>query len=81
MLATSELAAAREGHRQGEMDKHLPHRSNFEVELADAQIRLFDTGRGLGLSLGDALYEKCAYNAVREDHTHAHRLSAGGKKY
>jgi hypothetical protein len=81
MLVTSELAEALEGHRKGLMDDKLPHRRMFEVELADALIRLLDIAGGLGLDLGGAMVEKLAYNATRQDHTDAARLSPGGKKY
>lgn len=33
------------------------------------------------LDLSGAVEEKLAYNKSREDHTHAHRISAGGKKF
>lgn len=36
---------------------------------------------GLGLDLGGAFEEKMTYNAIREDHTHAARKLATGKKY
>jgi len=42
MLAASELAEAMEGERKDLMDDHLPHRKMFDVELADAAIRLLD---------------------------------------
>ena len=81
MLTVSELAEALEGHRKSLSDEKLPHRSAFEVELADALIRLLDIAGGLQLDLGGAYAEKMQYNAVRKDHTREHRLSANGKKY
>lgn len=81
MLVTSELAEAMEGHRKSLPDDKLPHRSMFEVEIADAMIRLFDIAGGLGLDLGAAFEEKLAFNAVRTDHQIESRLAAGGKKY
>jgi len=81
MLVTSELGEALEGHRKDLMDKHLPNRKNFEVELADALIRIFDTCAGLGLDVGGALVEKAEVNRVREDHKVENRLKEGGKKY
>ena len=81
MLVTSELGEALEGHRKGMADAHLPERSSFEVEIADAVIRLFDMAGGLGLDLAGAFEAKLAYNATRHDHTNAARLAAGGKKY
>lgn len=81
MLTTSELAEAMEGHRKNLMDDKLPHRKMFEVELADALIRIFDIGAGLNLDLGGAFKEKMAYNAIREDHQIEARKAAHGKKY
>jgi NTP pyrophosphatase (non-canonical NTP hydrolase) len=81
MLVTSELGEALEGHRKGIADAHLPERPSFEVEIADAVIRLFDMAGGLGLDLAGAFEAKLAYNATRHDHTNAARLAAGGKKY
>lgn len=81
MLCVTELAEALEGHRKGLPDDKLPHRSMFEVEIADCLIRLFDIAGGLGLDLGGAFEEKMQYNAQRVDHTREHRLAAGGKRY
>lgn len=80
MLCVSELAEAMEGHRKGLMDDHLPHRSMLEVELADAIIRIFDMGGGLGLNIAEAMAEKMAYNTHRHDHKPEVRLN-GGKAY
>lgn len=41
-LVSTEISEATEGERKDLMDDHLPHRKMGEVELADAQIRLFD---------------------------------------
>lgn len=81
MLTVSEIAEAMEGHRKDLPDDKLPHRKMFEVELADAVIRIFDIAGGLGLDLAGAFEEKMAFNAVREDHTHEARKQAHGKKY
>jgi len=81
MLCVSELAEAMEGHRKDLPDDKLPHRSMFEVELADCLIRIFDLAGGYGLDLGGAFEEKMAYNATRRDHSIAARLETGGKKY
>lgn len=80
-LIHSEISEALEGARKDKMDDHLPHRKSIEVELADALIRIFDTGCGLGLDLGSALVEKMQYNAYREDHKIESRLKADGKKF
>jgi hypothetical protein len=70
-----------EGHRKNLADDKLPHRSMFEVELADAIIRIFDMAGAHNLDLGGAMFEKMHYNSKREDHTLAHRMSDNGKKY
>lgn len=80
-LVHSEISEALEGHRKGLPDDKLPHRAMFEVELADAVIRILDLAGGLELDLGGAIMEKLAYNQKRADHTREGRLAAGGKKY
>lgn len=80
-LVHSEISEALEGARKNRMDDHLPHRKQIEVELADALIRIFDIGGGLGLDLGGALAEKLAYNRSRLDHKVENRLKADGKKF
>jgi NTP pyrophosphatase (non-canonical NTP hydrolase) len=81
MLCVSELAEAMEGHRKGLPDDHLPHRSMFEVEIADCVIRILDLCGGLKLDLAGAVAEKRAYNRTRADHSHEARLAPGGKRY
>lgn len=73
ILIVSEIGEAVEGHRKDKMDEHLPHRKSFEVEIADAMIRIFDMCGGLGIDLGGAMMEKLNYNRTRP---HVH-----GKKY
>ena len=51
MLTVSELGEALEGDRKSLMDDKLPHRSMFEVELADTLIRILDYVGGLNLPL------------------------------
>lgn len=80
-LITSELCEAMEGHRKDLMDDKLPHRKMFEVELADALIRLLDLAGGMNLDLGGAFVEKMAYNAQRPDHKLENRIKPGGKAY
>ena len=80
-LIHSEISEAMEGFRKGIPDDHLPDRKMDEVELADALIRIFDLAGAHGMDLGGALLEKFAYNQTREDHTTAHRLGEGGKKF
>lgn len=144
-LVHSELTEAWEGHADDLNDDKLPHRKMFEVELADAQIRLLDIagayacdleaptndiritslesalldahrdvsramegnrknksrdgrkvfdieianafamisaiGDFTGADVPGAIAEKVEFNAKREDHKIAHRLSDNGKKY
>lgn len=79
-LMHSELSEALEGERKGGNDKHLAERSNVEVELADAIIRIADYAGGFGYDVAGATVEKIEYNATRQDHSRAARLAAGGKK-
>jgi len=81
LLVVSEITEAMEGHRKSLKDDKLPWRQMFEVELADALIRIFDLAAGLGLDLGGAFVEKMAYNAQREDHKLEARRAENGKKY
>jgi NTP pyrophosphatase (non-canonical NTP hydrolase) len=81
MLVVSELAEALEGHRKSLRDAHIPNRISFEVELADAVIRILDIAGALGLDLGGAVADKLEYNASRLDHTTEARLKPDGKKY
>ena len=81
MLTVSELSEAMEGHRKGLMDDHLPHRKMFEVELADAIIRIFDMAGALNLDVAGAFREKMIYNLSRADHKPENRRLEGGKKY
>ncbi len=81
MLVVSELSEAMEGHRKNLQDDHLLDRSMFEVELADAVIRICDIAGGCQLDIGSAIVEKLAYNAHRADHKPAARLAPGGKAY
>ena len=81
MLVTSELAEALEGHRKQLMDEKLPQYKNFDVEIADAFIRLFDLCGGLGINIEEIIEAKLAYNAVREDHKLENRVKPGGKAY
>lgn len=80
-LIHSEVSEAMEGFRTDAKDKHLPHRDNMEVELADAVIRCFDLAGGLGYDLAGAIAEKLAVNAKRADHRPENRALAGGKKF
>ena len=80
-LVHSEISEAMEGSRKDLMDDKLPHRKMFEVELADALIRIFDIAGGYDLDIGGALAEKLEYNAKRSDHKIENRLKQNGKKF
>lgn len=80
-LVHSEVSEAMEGARKGLMDDKLPHRPMLEVELADAVIRIFDMGGGLGLDIAGAIAEKLDFNAQRADHKIENRLQDGEKKF
>ncbi len=80
-LIHSEISEAMEGDRKNIMDDHLPSRKMFEVELADALIRILDLAGACKLDLGGAVAEKMAYNANRADHKKENRDKSDGKKY
>ncbi len=81
MLAVSELAEALEGDRKNLQDDKLPQYKMFDVEIVDCIIRLLDTAAHRIPNLGEIFEAKMVFNAIRVDHTHAHRIAEGGKKY
>lgn len=80
-LVHSEVSEAMEGARKNLQDDHLPHRTMFEVELADTLIRIFDLAGAANLDLSGAVAEKLAYNAQRQDHKVETRAAVGGKAF
>lgn len=80
-LVHSEISEAMEGIRKNLKDDKLPHRSMFEVELADAIIRIFDIAGAYNLDLGGAMQEKIDFNKSREDHKIENRKTENGKKF
>lgn len=80
-LVHSEISEALEGDRKNKMDDHLPDRKAFEVEIADAVIRLMDISGYYELDLGGAIRDKLAYNLNRPDHQKENRELEYGKKY
>lgn len=79
-LIHSEISEAYEGHRKNKQDKDCPEFSNFEIELADAMIRILDTAGGLNLRLAEAFVAKMKFNHHRPDHKPENRRAEGGKK-
>lgn len=80
-LIHSEISEALEGVRKNKMDDHLPHRKNFDVELADAMIRILDVCGAKQIPIGDIISEKLEYNKQRADHKRENRAKDGGKKF
>lgn len=80
-LIHSEISEALEGDRKGLMDEHLPEFTSFEVELADAMIRIGDLAGAKKARLSAAIYAKMAFNEQRADHKKENREAPGGKKY
>ena len=62
-------------------DNHLPQFENWEVEMADLLIRVFDICGAYQVDLSKVFAAKREYNANREDHKREARLQANGKKY
>lgn len=57
MLVVSEISEAMEGHRKNLMDDHLPEFKMFDVELADALIRLLDLAGAYEIIFGEKFVE------------------------
>lgn len=66
-LIHSEISEALEALRSGNPpDRDVPEFTNFEVELADAIVRIMDMSKGLNLDVAGALEAKIKFNRTRE---------------
>lgn len=66
-LIHSEISEALEASRNNyPPDHHCPEFSNFEIELADAIIRIMDLAEDRGLRIPEAIIAKHIYNLTRE---------------
>ena len=65
-LVHSELSEALEAIRNGNPpDDNIPEFREYEVELADAIIRIMDIANARGLKVAEAIIAKMAYNETR----------------
>lgn len=64
-LVTSEISEALEADRKNLMDDHLPQYYGFDVELADALIRILDLCGANNVDIGKVVRDKLAYNKSR----------------
>lgn len=84
MLIVGELAEAHEASRRNLNDDKVQEYEGYIVELVDTLIRVLDElGRyeaETKIDVSQIFRKKMLYNAVRKDHTFAHRLTANGKK-
>lgn len=75
MLVVTELAEASEGARKDLMDDKLPAEKMFDVELADAIIRLLDMAGAYRADLSDTAFGvRAATHGLRHCTTHLQRL-------
>jgi len=65
-LIHSEVSEALEAARKDyPASEKIPDIGNFEEELADTVIRCMDLANRMGISLGEAIVKKVAYNRTR----------------
>src|SRR6478736_1821756 len=74
LMTVTELAEATEGYRKDLIDDKLTDRPMFEVELADALIRILDIAGDMKYDLGGAMEAKRSFNFRRDDHKIENRL-------
>lgn len=66
LLIHAEISEAVEALRTGNPpDKYVPKRSSFEVEMADAVIRMMDLAEAMNFSLAGAIIDKISANRSR----------------
>lgn len=73
MLIVSELAEAIASLRSTGYEGHHAGQGNIGEELADAQIRIGDLARMMGVEIGDQVVEKIVTNSGRT-HKHGKKL-------
>lgn len=74
LLVHAELSEAVEALRIDDPEsKQVPGRTEVEVELADAIIRIMDLAKAKGYSIGEAIVEKMSYNETR-DRRHGNKI-------
>lgn len=76
MLVVSELSEAAVGFASNNMDDKLPHRRAFEVEVADALIRILDLAGGVNIELSYVVRELTRW-PMRHDPLDAHMGNIG----
>ena len=64
-MVHGELSEAIEGDRRNLMDSKLPEFSAFEMELADAVLRIMNINAREGLRVPEAILAKLKLNATR----------------
>jgi hypothetical protein len=75
------LADAMEADRKGAPSKRFPSIPGLVAHTAQAMRAAIKLATLVDANLPDAIREKLAYNAKREDHKVENRRAAGGKRY
>lgn len=74
------VSHALEGYRKNKMDDEHKQFKQLTVGLARTIVYTEVIAHKLSLDIDDAIHEKMAYNAQREDHKIKNRVKNGGKK-